>query len=338
MKKSTWFSGIAGILLILVFILPAPGHSAEPIVVGLCSDLELTEGGESKLVVQMAIDEINASGGVKIGGKMRPFKLVAASSRDMQPGIPISEALMAYEKLLITHNPCAMVPGLWGSEATLAGMDITAKYKIPYFINGSMSPKVPKKILSNYDAYKYIFKLNFNSIHCISGYLGLLKMINKEYGFNKVFILNEEALWAKATGSFIEKEVKKWSGWEVTGHQSFPKGTTDYSSSLLKIKKSGTQIVSFFNSGPDGVIFVDQHRSMRIPVLVTGMIPPVSGEEMWKVHKGKIRGAILFTDPGTLPPEAIPEAQAYYASFKKKAGRAPQSSHGMDAHMTACIF
>jgi len=333
MNTKNYLMKYAFILIISIFLLPFKAQSEEPIIVGLCTDMELTEGREVKLVAEMAIEEINRNGGVNVEGKYRPFKLVAASSRDMQPGIPISDALMAYEKLLIKYKPVAMVPWLWGSEATLAAMDITAKYKVPYFINGSMSPKVPKKIASNYDLYKYNFKLNFNSIDMIGSYLGLLKTINKNFGFSKIFILNEEALWAKASGDYIEKTVKKWNGWEVAGHHSFPKGTTDYSSSLLKIKNSGAQIVAFFNSGPGGVVFIEQHRTMHIPTLITGMIPPISGHDMWKVHKGKIKGVILYTDSGTLPPIAIDEAQKFYSDFKAAGRRPPQSSHGL-----GCVY
>ena len=61
------------------------------------------------------------------------------------------------KKMLLTHKPHAIIPGFFTSEATLASMDITAKYKIPYLATIAMSPKFQSKILENYDAYKIQF-------------------------------------------------------------------------------------------------------------------------------------------------------------------------------------
>jgi branched-chain amino acid transport system substrate-binding protein len=304
-----------------------PTSSAPPIVIGICTSLGFLEGYECKYSIEMAVNEINAKGGVKVGGEMRPFKIVEADSRDSEPGLPVSEALMAYEKLILSHKPHAIIPGFFTSEATLASMDITTKYKIPYLATIAMSPKFQEKILENYEAYKYNFRLSYNSVYFANAYLGVLKMINEEFGFNSAFILNEEALWAKAIAGIAQKWLEG-QGWKVNGVQTYPKGMSDFSAPLLNIKNSKTQVIIFISSRPETVTFADQWRSMKIPALLTGMLPPLCGEDVWQVHKGKVKGIIAIAEPSIIPVNAVPASEKFYAAYKKKVGKAPGSSHG----------
>jgi branched-chain amino acid transport system substrate-binding protein len=304
-----------------------PTSSVPPIVIGICTSLGFLEGYECKYSIEMAVDEINAKGGVKVGGEMRPFKIVEADSRDSEPGLPVSEALMAYEKLILSHKPHAIIPGFFTSEATLASMDITTKYKIPYLATIAMSPKFQEKILENYEAYKYNFRLSYNSVFFANAYLGVLKMINEEFGFNSAFILNEEALWAKAIAGIAQKWLEG-QGWKVNGVQTYPKGMSDFSAPLLNVKNSKTQVIIFISSRPETVTFADQWRSMKIPALLTGMLPPLCSEESWQVHKGKVKGIIAIAEPSIIPVNAVPASEKFYAAYKKKVGKAPGSSHG----------
>jgi len=49
----------------------------------------------------LAAEEINAAGGVKMGGGMRPIQLEIIDTRDEEPGVPTSEVLLAIEKLIL---------------------------------------------------------------------------------------------------------------------------------------------------------------------------------------------------------------------------------------------
>ena len=65
MRKKIW---LCCFLLLMGFICMTPGWSAfagDPIVIGVSTSLGYLEGRESLEAVQMAVDEINAAGGVK---------------------------------------------------------------------------------------------------------------------------------------------------------------------------------------------------------------------------------------------------------------------------------
>ena len=81
----------ASISSLVFFLTLLPGfysvcHSAEPIVLGVPTSLGFLEGKEGLACVNLAIDEINAAGGVNVGGTMRPFKVVAIDARGAEPG------------------------------------------------------------------------------------------------------------------------------------------------------------------------------------------------------------------------------------------------------------
>ena len=325
--KGRFIVVIVGVIILFSFHLPAMGAEGEPIILGAPSSLGFLEGYESVYAAEMAVDEINAMGGVNVSGKKRPFKLIKTDTRDSEPGIPVSEALMAYEKLILQHKPHAIVTGFFSSEATLASLDITSKHKLPYLSCTAMSPKMQQKVLNNYDAYKYYFRLCYNAVYFVKSYLGVLKTINAQFGFTKAFILTEEALWAKAIGGMTAKWMKG-QGWDVTGHQTFPKGTSDFSATLLKMKNSKTRIIVFICSRPEAVIFADQWRTMKVPALLTGILPPLCGEDIWEVHKGKVNGIINVVEAGCLPSKLIPKSIEFHEAYKKRIGKPPGSSHG----------
>jgi branched-chain amino acid transport system substrate-binding protein len=108
-----------------IWAISAPSaFAAEPIVIGVPTSLGFLEGKESHKAVQLAVSEINAKGGVNVGGTKRPFKVVATDLRDAAAGVPVPEALLGLEKLILEKKPTAIVVGPFRSEALMAGMDI----------------------------------------------------------------------------------------------------------------------------------------------------------------------------------------------------------------------
>ncbi|RJR23442.1 MAG: hypothetical protein C4582_05425, partial [Desulfobacteraceae bacterium] len=73
----------------------------KPIIVGAPIPRASAYGQNGERGMIMAVEEINAAGGVKVAGKMRPIKLEIIDSRDEEPGVPTSEVLLAIEKLIL---------------------------------------------------------------------------------------------------------------------------------------------------------------------------------------------------------------------------------------------
>jgi hypothetical protein len=86
-------------------------EAAEPMVIGIPTSTGFLEGKEALKAVKLAVAEINAHGGVDVGGTKRPFAVESVDIRDAAPGVPVPEALLGLEKIILEKKPAALVVG-----------------------------------------------------------------------------------------------------------------------------------------------------------------------------------------------------------------------------------
>ena len=320
------------LVALFVWTIPVPAvFAADPIVIGVPTSLGFLEGKEAHKAVQMAVSEINAKGGVNVGGTKHPLKVVATDLRDAAPGVPVPEALLGLEKIILEQKPTAIVVGPFRSEALIAGMDIIAKYKVPMLGTIAMSPGSEKKVKEDPEKYKYIFRTCLNAVHLVKYLAGNMKLINDEFGFNKVFVMHQDVAWARATADFVKKLYFDKTGWQVLGMEAYPTGTSDFSSALMKARTNGAQVIMPVFDMPQSGILVKQWKSMKVPALMAGFISPLAGSEAWKTFDGKIGGAmnsIFELGSGIYSPK-VPPSEVFYNKYKSTFGKAIQAGHGV---------
>ncbi len=118
------------ILMFIVFSIPLPSIAAEkPIVIGAPLATAFLYGWDAERGIKLAVEEINKAGGVNVGGKKRPLAVEVIDTRDLEPGVPVSEALLGLEKLILEKKVDFIIGGPVRSEAALAAMDLLNKYK-----------------------------------------------------------------------------------------------------------------------------------------------------------------------------------------------------------------
>ena len=317
------------LIAVFAFVIAAPAvFAAEPIVIGVPTSLGFLEGKESHKAVQMAVSEINAKGGVNVGGTKRPFEVVATDLRDAAAGVPVPEALLGLEKLILEKKPAAIVVGPFRSEALLAGMDIISKYKMPMLGTIAMTPGTEAKIKENPEKYKYVFRVSLNVIYWAKLLGGTMATLNKEFGFNKVYIMNQDVLWARGTANAMEKSFFLKTGWEVVGHDEFPTGFSDFSSALMKAKAGGAKVLFACFDMPESGVLVKQWKSIRVPALIAGFISPMAGEAAWKTFDGKIGGLMnAIFEIGNIPSEKYAPAKKFYDKYRATYGKGIESGH-----------
>lgn len=330
MKKRVWLFTLilTGCFVSMTFNQSAA--AADPIVIGVPTSLGFLEGKESLKAVQMAVDEINAAGGVKVGTERRLFKIESIDLRDAAPGVPVSEALLGLEKIILEKKPTALLVGPFRSEALIAGMDIIAKYKVPMLGTIAMSPGSEKKLKKDPEKYKYIFRTCLNAVHLVKYLAGNMSLINKEFGFNKVYIMHQDVAWARATAGFVKKVFFDKAGWEVLGQESYPTGTSDFSSALMKVRAKGAQVIMPVFDMPQSGILVKQWKSMKVPALMAGFISPLAGSEAWKTFNGKIGGSMnsIFELGSAISSAKVSRSKVFFDKYHKTYGKAIQGGHG----------
>jgi branched-chain amino acid transport system substrate-binding protein len=330
MKKSIWCFGLLLVSLVLSGGPSAWGQAEGPIVLGVPTSTGFLEGKECLNAVVMAVEEINAKGGVKVGDARRPLKVESIDIRDAAPGVPVPEALLGLEKLILEKKPTALLVGPFRSEALMAGMDIVAKYKVPLLGTIAMSPASEAKVKEDPEKYKYIFRTCLNAKYLVKYLVGTMAFIHKEFGFDKVYIMNQDVAWARLTAEGMIKSYFEKAGWTVVGNESYPTGTSDFSSGLMKARAQGAQVLLPIFDMPQSGVLVKQANSMKVPALVAGFISPLAGPGAWKTFDMKIGGAVNcnFEMGSAIASEKVPQSVAFYQAYEKRWGKPLEAGHG----------
>jgi branched-chain amino acid transport system substrate-binding protein len=304
--------------------------AAEPIVIGVPTSLGFLEGKESHKVVQMAVSEINAKGGVTVAGQKRLIEVSSMDIRDAAPGVPVPEALLGIEKNILEKKPAGIVVGPFRSEALVAGMDLISKYKTPMIGTIAMTPASEAKVKEDPEKYKYVFRNCLNAVYLVKYLVGTMQAINKEFGFTKVYIMHQDVAWARATADGVKKGYFEKAGWEVLEQEAYPTGTSDFSSALMKARSKGAQVIMPVFDMPQSGILVKQWKSMGVPALMAGFISPLAGTDAWKSFDAKIGGAIncVFEMGSAIASDKLPKSVEFYNKYKKIYGKELQAGHG----------
>jgi len=321
---------VVGFFLVLGFVFSFSAHAADPIVFGVPTSTGLVEGKEGLAVVEMAVADINAKGGVKVGSEKRMLKVESIDIRDGAPGVPVPEALMGIEKIILEKKPTALLIGPFRSEALLAAMDILAKYKVPMLGTIAMVPASEEKIKKEPDKYKYVFRTCLNSKYLAINLSGIMSFINKEFGFNKVYIMHQDVAWARAGADGMVKNYFEKAGWTVVGQESYPTGASDFSSGLMKVRSGGAQVILPIFDMPQSGTLVKQWKSMKVPALMAGFISPLAGPGAWQTFEKKIGGAINcnFELGSAIASKKVPSSVEFLNAYEKKYGKPMEAGHG----------
>jgi branched-chain amino acid transport system substrate-binding protein len=159
---------------------------------------------------------------------------------------------------------------------------------------------------------------------------GSMALINKEFGFTKVYVMHQDVAWARATSDFVKKVYFDKAGWEVLGVEAYPTGTSDFSSGLMKARAKGAQVIMPIFDMPQSGILVKQWKTMQVPSLMAGFISPLAGSDAWKNFDGKISGAMnsIFELGSAIYSDKHAPSKAFYDSYRNVYGKALQAGHG----------
>ncbi|HET7090324.1 MAG TPA: ABC transporter substrate-binding protein [Anaerolineae bacterium] len=305
--------------------------AAPPIVIGVPTDLGTIEGQDALNSALLAVDEINAKGGVNVGGAQRLLQIESIDTREAGAGIPVNDALQAVEKLILEKEPDAIVVGAFRSEVLMASLDLIAKYKIPYLVTIAATPALQQRVTESYDSYKYFFRLGLNGSGVGMYLTQAMGFLAQEFNFSRAYLTYQDVAWAKGTADGVAKWLTD-NGWEVVGNDAYPIGATEFSTSLSKAIDGKADVIMPIFDMPQAGILLKQARSMQAPALLAGFISPVAPATAWETFEGDVDGMVnLMFEIGPLPVQAVPASVQFNDNYAKKFGeeaRAKLSGHG----------
>jgi len=131
----------------------------------------------------------------------------------------------------------------------------------------------------------------------------------------------------------IDLAAKK--GWDVTGTEIYPTGTSDFSMGLLKAKKTNSDVLSIWMDMPESAILLKQWFDMKIPALPFGSTLAAAEQPgFWDATDGKGEYTLCnVVNAGNAPSNATPWTMKFYDAYTKRWGIEPEGLGTSSSYM-----
>ena len=187
-------------------------------------------GNLSRLGAQMAIDDINAAGGIKTLGGAKLQALLGDAQSQPQAGVAEIEKM--------NEQGVAAVVGAYASAICLATTQAAAKYNLPHVVDVGVADQIVERGLKNTfrfgPGYKVIADASVNQLHILNT---LARRPAKT-----VMIVHEESLFGTGTANLLAAQLPQL-GYEVKEVVKHANPTRDFSNIVLRVKAVNPDIL-----------------------------------------------------------------------------------------------
>lgn len=240
-------------------------------------------GGQVRTGYEIALEQINAGGGVTVGGKKLRLELVMLDD-ESDPTKTVARL-----ETLATQGVVAYLGGA-GSDLHGAAASIADKNKIPYLGVAFAFHGIHKQGL------RYLFSPFPKSPDLTKETFAFLDAsIPAPQRPRKVALILERTDWGKEMGSLWESLAKQ-NNYQVVASGEYAPGAKDFSDLILRAKSASAEAVFTLPSPPDGMTIVKQMKefdfSPKASVFIRASDPPV-----WSQNLGK-DGDYVLLSPG----------------------------------------
>lgn len=199
---------------------------------------------------KLAIDEINAAGGV-LGRKLETIV-----DDETNPGVGVQKATK-----MIQQDKVDFLLGTVSSAVALAVMDVAERYQKIFFNTGSNSDEI-RGAKCNY----YTFCTEASNTQYVKA-IGRYLVKNKNY--KTFYILTSDYAFGHDLTRVTRRLLNELGGKEI-GHDLVPTGTADYSSYLLKVRNAKPEVIFCNVAGGDQTTFLKQYTEFGLKIDVAG--------------------------------------------------------------------
>ena len=288
----------------------------KPIKIGVNTAIQLQVGRDAVDAAKMAIEEINAKGGV-LGRKL---EIVVADEGEAAADGP-KMGIAAVNKLTGEDKVDVLIGG-YDSGVTLGELPHIARAKTIFIGVGSASPAIQAKVKEDYERYKYLFRINpINSARQAEQLLSFITgKLKGELGYKKISILGENAKWVQDLVPALKKGAEA-AGLEVPMSEFFDVQTADFSPIFTKVKDNGSQYLLTILSHAASDVFVKQWYDAKVPVPIGGIDVKSQDANFFTRVGGKSLSETVTV--GLIPAPLSEKTIPFWDKFNKVYGRPP---------------
>jgi branched-chain amino acid transport system substrate-binding protein len=318
-----YYVRLAGLVVAALLLLgPLTAQTQQTIKIGVVTGLEIANGRDTLRGAQLAVEEINAAGGV-LG---RKIELVIGDMKTEGDG---ELARRVYQD--VASRVDAIV-GFFRSEAVLAVLPDIPRMQKPLLITGATS-LATDRVPTDYQNYKYVFRPMLNTFSLVGDTLRfagdyLYGLVERGILPNrKVFLVGEDLSSANTYMALLGPRLGEL-GFDVVNAKRLAIGTKDLTPLMTELKSSGASIVFTFFSDPGiAAVFTKTWAETKTKVAVFGINVLLQDDVSVRELKGAGTGYVIADFSADVP--VTPKTKAYFATFQKKYGVRPIYTAGI---------
>ncbi len=285
-------------------------------------------GEESARGLEIAVDEINAAGGVQ--GQ----KVVLIRGDAVDNNQAIGEA-----RRLISLGKVSAIFGSYSSARSIAASQVAELSGIPYFELGAVADEVTGRGL------KYLYRSNPTAEDCAKLIIEMIvnrvaAKLGKKPEDLKIGIIYEDSSYGTSVATH-EKKYAEAAKLNVVAMQGYPSSTVDMSSLVLDLKQRGVDVVLQTSYSNDSVLFLQQANEAGFkPGAIIGggggySMQPTADAVGHGVMEGVLD--VDFTQY-LVNTKFTPNLEKYVETYKKKYNENPRSGHSLNNYAGAKVI
>jgi branched-chain amino acid transport system substrate-binding protein len=327
MRKAAIGGALCAVMAMAASVLPAADAvAADDIKVGILLPLSGSVapiGINNRRGHELAIEEINAAGGIKaLGGA----KLVMVDG-DTQgnPNVGLQET----EKL--AQQGVVAIMGAYQSGVTFPTTQIAEKLKVPYIDAVAIADSITEG-----RNFKYTFKVSPKASWYARDQLAFLKSIGEQSGnpVKSVVLMFEDTLFGQSSSDGQAKYAEEY-GIKVLDKIPYPKDTPDLTATISRVKSLNPDALVLVSYISDAVLITKTMKELgaNIPIVGTsaGHIDPA-----YVANLGPLAD-YSFTVGEWNPDLKKPGAAEINERFIKKFG-IPMNGHAAETYMSTMVL
>jgi branched-chain amino acid transport system substrate-binding protein len=216
-------------------------------------------GQQGKCARDLAVEEINAAGGIKSLGGAKIEMVYADSESKPEKGVAEAERLINTEKVNV-------LTGCWNSSVTYPTTAVAERYGIPFIVPVSVADKITEQ------GFKTIFRIAAKDGWWTRDQFAFLKDMAKETNtkLETVAFVYENGDWGKGFAEQWKKLAEK-EGFKVVLDEPYPSTSTDLSPVVQKIKRANPDVLLLTSNAADAILLTNTLAEYKVrPKAIVG--------------------------------------------------------------------
>jgi branched-chain amino acid transport system substrate-binding protein len=211
-----------------------------------------TVGEQGKQAREMAVEEINAAGGIAALGGAKLTLIFADSESKPEKGVAEAERLINTEKVHV-------LTGCWNSAVTYPTTAVAERYGIPFVVPVSVADKITEQ------GFKTVFRIAAKDSWWTRDQFAFLEDMQKEFDtkVERLAFIYENGDWGKGFAGQWKILAEK-GGYEVVLDEPYPSTATDLSPVVQKIRRSRPDVLMLVSNAADAILLTNTLAEYKV--------------------------------------------------------------------------